>query len=114
MQSFILNNAVDENLIKILIELLSICSDIEERVYVEGDKLINILMKYPAEAKVLTEFMFVRGMYSSIYDTELVSVLRYWTEVDNKFANKLLGDLYKNNKIYLDPYNKLYNIINQP
>lgn len=113
MQSFILNNAVDENLIKILIELLSICSDIEERVYVERDKLINILRKYPAEAKDLTELMFVRGTYSSIYDTEIVSVLKYWAEVDNEFANSILGNLYKNNKIYLDPYNKLYNIINQ-
>lgn len=111
MQALLLDCADNTGLIDIIIEILSMCQNEKEGIYIEGRKIIEILKKHPTKAKELTKLILMQSNIN-IYYGDIETILKYWAEEDKTFAEELLVKLHSNKIISLEYYEKLFNIIN--
>ena len=111
MQAFLLECADNTGLIDIIIEILSMCKNDNEGIYIDGRKTIDILKKYPTKATELTKLILMQSNIN-IYYGDIETILKYWAEEDKTFAEELLVKLHSNKIISLEYYEKLFNIIN--
>ena len=110
MLTFLLGSADNSELIDIIIEILHMCQNLKEGIYIDGRKTINLLKQYPAKAQELAKLILTQ-CNNSIYYDDIENIIKYWSEENIDFAKNLLVEIYKNGKISLEFYEKLFNII---
>ena len=101
---------IDVGLINIAIEILSV-SEVIEDFYIDGngEKVINVLKQHPNVGKDFVRLYFKKCKYISSIAIE--NIIKYLAKTDVGFAEKMIVVLHDNNKIAIDFYEKLHNII---
>lgn len=110
MLTFLLGSADNSELIDIIIEILHMCQNLKEGIYIDGRKTINLFKQYPAKAQELAKLILTQ-CNNSIYYDDIENIIKYWSEENIDFAKNLLVELHKKGNISLEFYEKLFNII---
>lgn len=110
MTPLISEKNIDVGLINIAIEILSV-SEVIEDFYIDGngEKVINVLKQHPNVGKKFVRLYFEKCKYISSIAIE--NIIKYLAKTDIDFAERMIVALHDNNKIAIDFYKKLHNII---